>query len=105
MSKQILPGTFVRYLPKNELGLVGEMKFSGARCWYHMGGTKATTPYNLIEPISDAEAIAETFSNECCKASLLERHRRLMEGGDVSDLIDDADIRSEVRQALKKGGL
>ena len=101
MSKQILPGTFVRYLPKNELGLVGEMKFNGARCWYHSGGTRAMTPYDIIEPITLDEVLQNTFSNEYAKASLIERHYRLHEGGDTSDLIDDPGIRPEVRQLLK----
>ena len=105
MNIPLLPGTFVRYLPKNELGLIGEMRYIGARCWYHMGGTKATTPYDLIEAITLEEALTHTFSNEYCKASLIERSLRIQEDGDTSDLIDDADIRSEVRQALKKGGL
>ena len=98
----MVPGSFVRYLPKNELGLIGEMRYIGARCWYHMGGTKATTPYDLIEAITLEEALTHTFSNEYCKASLLERHKRLMEGGDVSDLIDDSDIRSEVRKMIER---
>lgn len=104
MNRPLLPGTFVRYTPKNELGLIGEMRYIGARCWYHMGGTKATTPYDLIETITLEEVLTHTFSNEYCKASLIERSLRIQEGGDTSDLIDDSDIRSEVRQLLQQKG-
>lgn len=101
-NKQILPGGFVRYKMKNELGLVGEMKFNGARCWYHSGGTRAMTPYDLIEPITLEEVLENTFSNEYAKASLIERSLRVQEGGDTSDLIDDPEIRPEVRQLIKE---
>lgn len=101
-NKQIAIGGFVRYKMKNELGLIGEMTFNGARCWYHMGGTRAMTPYDLIERISIEEVLENTFSNEYAKASLIERHYRLHEGGDTSDLIDDPGIRPEVRQLIKE---
>lgn len=107
MSKpEMVPGSFVRYTIKNELGLIGEIRFNGARCWYHTGGTRSMSPYEIIEPITLEELLSETFSNEYAKASLIERSLRIQEGGDVSDLIDDAEIRTEVRQLLQqKGGL
>ena len=103
MNRPLLPGTFVRYLPKNELGLIGEMRYIGARCWYHMGGTTATTPYDLIEPITLDEVLTHNFSNEYAKASLIERYLRVREGGDVSDLIDDRTIRDEVKYQVQQG--
>lgn len=36
------------------------------------------------------------FANEYAKLSLIERSFRLKEGGDVTDLIDDKDIRIEI---------
>lgn len=101
-------GGFVRYKLKNELGLVGEITERSARVWYHMGGTRATTAFDLIEAIPVVEAQYSKFSNEYAKPSLFERRERLLKGGDISDLIDDKDIRPEIRQifeAIKnKGG-
>lgn len=99
--KQLSIGSFVRYKPRNELGVVGELKFNGARCWWHIGGTRAMTPYDAIEHISYEDVLNGTFSNECAKASLIERSFRVHEGGDVTDLIDDKDIRISIKLQLK----
>ena len=102
-KQQILPGTFVRYILKDELGLVSDMVYAGARCWFHMGGTRAMTPYDMIEPITFDEVLTHNFSNEYAKASLIERYLRVREGGDVSDLIDDRTIRDEVKYQVQQG--
>ena len=96
-------GSFVRYKQKNELGVVSEMKFIGARCWYRLDGIRAMTPYEIIEPINIEQVLGTKFSNEYAKGSLIERSMRLIEGGDVSDLIDDCDVRPEIKKLLKKG--
>ena len=82
-------GEFVRYTLKNELGLVGAIRDDDTvYCWFHRGGTVAATPIHLIEHLTKQQVFSEKFSNEYAKLSLLERQRRLFEGGDVSDLID-----------------
>lgn len=97
-------GDFVRYTIKKELGLVGEVTEHGARCWWHLGGTRAMCPYEILEVIATDEAITGKFSNQYAKASLIERKYRLQEGGDVSDLIDRDEIRTEILEALNHEG-
>lgn len=92
---RIKVGSFVRYKYKNELGVVKEVTEHGARVWYHSGGTSNMSPFHIIEVIDVTEAKHSKFSNDHQKASLFERRQRLIEGGDVSDLIDDKDIRKE----------
>ena len=82
------PGDFVRYKLKNELGLVGEVTPWGARCWYHLGGTKALTSFDDIELLSLTMVKKRQFSNNYAKQSLMTRRARLLRGEDVSDLID-----------------
>ena len=103
-NKGFVVGGFVHYIPKNELGVVGSIKADGAGCWYHMGGTRAMTPYTIIEPLSIDEVLALTFVNEYAKPSLIERSCRVIEGGDVSDLIDDCDIRIAVIRVVQEHG-
>lgn len=93
---------YVRYKLKNELGLIGEVTAHGLRCWYHLGGTRALTNYEDVEVIDLRKVLATTFSNEYCKASLIERAHRLFTGGDVSDLIDDRNVRDAVIRLVKK---
>jgi hypothetical protein len=82
-------GDFVRYIMKNEIGLVGDVIDNNhVRCWWHMGGTKATISTELIELLSDYQVKDEVFSNEYAKKSLQARRVILLQGGDVSDLID-----------------
>jgi len=100
-DKSISIGSFVRYKHKNQLGVVGEMTFNGARCWWHSGGTRAMAPYEIIERISYEDVLNSTFSNEYAKASLIERHFRVHEGGDVTDLIEGKDIRPSIKIQLK----
>lgn len=100
-QKQLSIGSFVRYKIKNKLGVVGELTFNGARCWYHSGGTREMSPYEIIERFSYEDVLNSTFSNEYAKASLIERHFRVHEGGDVSDLIDDKDIRPSIKISLR----
>jgi hypothetical protein len=95
-------GGFVRYNPKNELGLVGEVTDIGLRCWYSLGGTRAMTPYDIVESVDLTTAINGTFSNEYAKKSLIERHMRLLLGEDVSDLIDTNDISPEVQKLISE---
>ena len=97
---RLLPGDFIRYKVKNELGLVGEVTPLGVRCWYHCGGTRAMTPFEEIEKISNLDAIFDDFSNNYARASLIERRERLLRGEDVSDLIDDKDISDFVHDIL-----
>lgn len=99
--KQLSIGSFVRYKHKNQLGVVGELTFNGARCWWHTGGTRAMAPYEIIERISIEDVLTSTFSNEYAKASLIERHYRIHEGGDVSDLIEGKEIRTSIKIQLK----
>lgn len=89
-------GDFVRYSIKNEIGLIGEVTEQGARVWWHLGGTRALSPFHIIVPLSDSEILSKSFSNEYVKESLLERYLRLLEGKDVSDLIDERNIREDV---------
>ena len=92
---RIKVGSFVRYKYKNELGVVKEVTEHGARVWYHSGGTTNMSPFHVIEVIDITEAVYSKFINDHQKASLFERRARLLKGGDVSDLIDDKDIRKE----------
>ncbi len=99
-------GVFVRYLPKNEIGLIGATSDIGAYCWYHIGGTRALTGFDLIAPISSEEAMESRFNNEYAKASLFERQARIFSGEDVSDLIDRDDIRESIyNKFAKRGGI
>lgn len=95
---KIKVGTFVRYKMKNQLGLVGEVTERGARVWYHMGGTRALSPIEIIEAIPVTEAVYCKFENEYAKPSLFERRERLLNGGDTSDLIDYPDIRRSIQE-------
>lgn len=99
-------GGFVRYLPKNEIGLVGKMSECGTKayCWFHTGGTRALTPFDILEPISNDEALCHRFNNEYAKASLFERQARLSEGGDVTDLIDRDGIRESIYSVFEARG-
>lgn len=82
-------GDFVRYIMKNEVGLVGEILDNNkVRCWWHMGGTRATIDTRMIEPLTIEQVREETFSNDYAKNSLIARRIILLQGGDVSDLID-----------------
>lgn len=101
MKNKYYVGQFVRYKMKNELGLIGEVNESGARVWYHLGGTRSMSPLDIIEPLTINEVFELTFSNEYAKASLIERQLRLNEGSDVSDLIDERHIRREVFMSLQ----
>lgn len=87
---------FVIYKPKSELGLVGKVDGDNLRCWFNIGGTKALVNVDLTEVISVEETMSTKFANEYAKLSLIERSFRLKEGGDVTDLIDDKDIRIEI---------
>lgn len=97
---KIKVGDFVNYKPENELGLVGAVDGEIIRCWFHMGGTKALVNPNDIELLTIGQAMGGEFSNEHIKASLAERALRLAEGEDVSDLIDEFDIRRDIVQML-----
>lgn len=99
--KQLSIGSFVRFKPKNNLGVVGELRFSGARCWFYDTEMRSTAAYETIERISIEDVLTSTFSNEYAKASLIERHYRIHEGGDVSDLIEGKDIRPSIKIHLK----
>lgn len=101
-TRNIEPGDFVRYTVKNELGLVDEVTEQGARCWYHLGGTRAMTSFDLIERIDPPDALHDDFSNNYARASLIERRYRLLHGGDVSDLIDHDDISEFVRGLMNQ---
>lgn len=91
-------GDFVRYIMKNEVGLVKSVGEETIRCWWHMGGTSALINKNLTKRLSLSEVLNEEFANEYCKESLLERKVRLNEGGDVSDLIDERHIRKNLKK-------
>ena len=93
-----IPGDylFVRYKPKNELGLIkknapGDSFF----VWYHMGGTTQKTRLQDLEFFFDPSDILTTpFSNDYTKPSLFERFLRAIENPDhpsLSDLIDTLD--------------
>lgn len=98
----IKEGSFVVYTMKNELGLVKRITDDGCFVWYHMGGTAAKSPFHIIEPIYPHQVLQNTFSNEYAKKSLIERRLRMLTGGDVSDLIDDDDIRRNLLFEFKK---
>ena len=99
--KQFQKGDFVRYKIKNEVGLVGGVYNRGEqqmiRCWWHMGGTRSLIDVDQVEVLTLDQVINEDFSNNYCKASMIERQLRLQEDGDVSDLIDESSIREEVK--------
>lgn len=99
---RLLPGDFVRYNLKNELGLVGEVTEEGARCWYHCGGTKALTPFELIDKITGLDAIFDDFSNNYARASLIERRELLLRGEDVSDMIDTNQISDMFHELMNR---
>ena len=67
------------------------------RCWWHMGGTRSLIDVDQVEVLTLDQVINEDFSNNYCKASMIERQLRLQEDGDVSDLIDESSIREEVK--------
>lgn len=99
MTHKYEVGDFVRYIIKNEVGLVGEVisDSNKIRCYWHMGGTRATASTEIVEPLTLEEVKSTTFSNDYAKQSLMERQMRLFEGGDVSDLIDDQDVRADLK--------
>lgn len=99
--KQLSIGSFVRYKHKNQLGVVGELRFSGARCWFYDTEMRSTAAYETIERISYEDVLNGTFSNEQHKASLIERHFRIHEGGDVASMIYEKDIRISIKLQLK----
>ena len=99
--KQLSIGSFVHNKLSNELGVVGEMRFNGARCWTNNGIAKSIIPYGPIERISYEDVLNGTFSNEQHKASLIERHFRVHEGGNVASMIYEKDIRISIKLQLK----
>lgn len=100
-TKQLSIGSFTHNKLNNELGVVGEMRFSGARCWTNNGIAKSVVPYGPIERISYEDVLKRTFSNEQHKASLIERHYRIHEGGNVTSVIYDKDIRPSIKIQLR----
>lgn len=98
----IVKGDFVRYIANNELCLVGKVEDDNLRCWCHMGGTRALMKSNQVELLKIGEAMGSEFTNEHAKSSLAERALRLNEGKDVTDLIDEYDIRRDLILMLKK---
>lgn len=94
-------GDFVRYKDKNEVGLVGDIKGDKLKCWWHTGGTRSTIDISQVDKLSLKSVVDGLFSNQYAKASLLERELRLRAGKDVSDLIDDKDIRPGITKVLK----
>lgn len=96
---EIKKGSFVRY--NNELGLVKVVDGSRLRCWWHSGGTTALISIDMVESVTVNEAIGDDFDNWILRASLLERHQRLQDGGDVSDLIDTHDVRKSIKDMLE----
>lgn len=104
MKKEISVGQFVRYIGKNELGLVKRVNDSGDGyfVWYHLGGTASNSPMHILEPLTIQDVLKERFSNEYAKASLVERKLRMTEGGDISDLIDERHVRKEIFKHLQE---
>lgn len=98
--------SFVRYKDKNELGVVGLISEDVAWCWFHQGGTKAAIDLSKIETLSIWQVLKGDFSNNYAKKSLMERHLRLWQNyGDVSDLIDDTNVRIEIFALIQKNHL
>lgn len=93
-------GMFVHYADKNELGLIGLTNNTGAACWFNIGGVRAMTDYEDIEPLTLNNVLSMTFSNEGCKGSLIERRIRLANDEDTSDLIDGKSIRNSIKLSL-----
>lgn len=100
-TKQLSIGSFVHNELTNELGVVGEMRFSGARCWANNDIAKTIMPYGSINRLSYEDVLNRTFSNEQHKASLIERQFRVHEGGNVTSMIYDKDIRPSIKIQLK----
>lgn len=95
----IKEASLVIYKPKNEIGLVKEViSHDKVRVWYHTGGTSAVTPTKYLKYIATVKVYGTTFTNEYAKLSLLERQARMHENGDVSDLIDDNDVRDNIKK-------
>ena len=91
--------SLVIYKPKNELGLVKEViSQDKVRVWYHTGGTSAVTPTEYLKRIATIKAYSTKFTNEYAKLSLLERQERMNENRDVSDLIDNDDVRDNIKK-------
>lgn len=79
-------GQLVRYINKNEIGLIGEVQEDGKlRVWWHTGGTRARIAPDQVEPIESVEASdAGIYSNGYALRSLLRRQTILLEYG-ISD--------------------
>ena len=99
MKNSVKPGDLVRYILKNELGVVKRCDDNGCFIFYHTGGTAAKTKYEDFE-ITDINR--HNYSNEYAIGSLLERSVRIKYGGDYSDLIDDEGTRTSVRFKLSE---
>lgn len=73
-----IPGQFVLYIAKNEVGLVSEVLDDGfLRCWWHTGGTRAKINEKCVEPVAVLSA-NDDYSNAYAIKSLLKRRSILL---------------------------
>lgn len=79
-------GQLVRYINKNEIGLIGEVCNDGKlKVWWHTGGTRARICPDQVELIESIKASdASAYSNGYALQSLLRRQAILLEYG-ISD--------------------
>lgn len=92
------PGDLVLYELKNELGVVKRRRDDNTSfCFYHLGGTAAATPNDLISKLTVDEVLQMGFSNHYAVSSLLERSVRIkLNDKPYDDLIDTSDVRPNI---------
>lgn len=95
-------GQLVIFGPKNRLGVISELTFIGAKCWFYSNNEKSSIPYELLLPIIVKDAVKHKFENDYAKASLIERHLRIKENFEVPDLITYQDVREEIKELLSR---
>lgn len=66
-----------------------------------MGGTRARINSDMLDLLTLEEVLYLKFNNEYVKESLIERKLRMNENRDISDLIDEKDIRKNILKKLK----
>lgn len=101
-EKRLMSGSLVSFIGKNKLGVISELTFIGAKCWFQSNNEKQSAPYELLIPLSVEEATKITFINDYAKASLIERHLRIKEDREIPDLITYRDVREEVKKLLSR---
>lgn len=95
-------GQLVIFGPKNRVGVISELTFIGAKCWFYSNNEKSSVPYELLLPISVNDTVEHKFENDYAKASLIERSLRVKEEEQIPEVIKQTDVRKEILELIER---